>query len=88
MFYIAIREMIRNKVDKMVDPQKYLPYIKETIYVREICHKNMMNGMLDRIDYSIYGSEKFEDQPYIETQRIIEIKNLYNKLLIIHKPSK
>lgn len=53
-----------------------------------MCVKNPLSGHLDRIDYTIYGAEGFVNQPWVDTQRWIELKNIYNTVLTNCEPMK
>lgn len=51
-----------------------------------MCVKNTLTGHLDRLDYTIYGAKSFLDEPWVDTERWLELKRIYNEILIECEP--
>lgn len=52
-----------------------------------MCVMNPLSGRLDRLDYTVYGAEGFLNQPWLDSQRWLELKNIYNSVLSECEPS-
>ena len=66
---------------KYIHADRFYFIYEEISELREMCVRNPLNGRLERLDYTIYGAEGFMNQNWVDTQRWIELKNIYNDVM-------